>query len=72
MTNDKFGVTKFGLINEHNIDHQWRSVRVVGIEYIFKVLCLMCKIMIYRLPVRDNIDRSIKKDFKNELKELME
>lgn len=39
-------------------------------DKIFKVLCLMCKIMIYRLPVRDSIDRSHVNDFKKELNEL--
>ena len=33
---------------------------------------LICKIMIYRLPVRDSIDRDYVDGFKEELKELME
>ena len=40
---------------------------VVYEDKIFKVLCLMCKIMIYRLPVRDSIERSHVNDFKKEL-----
>jgi len=51
---------------------QWRTVRVMGIEYIFKILCLICRIMIYRLPVRDSIDRTRKDNFKKELDELIE
>ena len=62
--------TKFGWIDEDNKNGQWRTVRVVGIEYIFKVLCLMCRIMIYRLPVRDSIDKTRVKGFKDELKEI--
>ena len=62
--------TKFGWIDEANKNGQWRTVRVVGIEYIFKVLCLMCRIMIYRLPVRDSIDRTRVERFKDELKEI--
>ena len=45
---------------------------VEGLDLIFKVLCLMCKIMIYRLPVRDSIDRVRVNNFKEELKELKE
>lgn len=30
---------------------------VEGLDLIFKVLCLICKIMIYRLPIRDSIDK---------------
>ena len=62
--------TKFGWIDENNKNSQWRTVRVVGIEYIFKVLCLMCRIMIYRLPVRDSIDRTEVERFKGELKKI--
>ncbi len=51
---------------------QWRTVRVMGMEYIFKVLCLICKIMIYKLPVRDSIDNGRKNKFKRELEEIME
>ena len=50
---------------------EWRTVRVMGMEYIFKVLCLICKIMIYRLPVRDSIDRGCKDEFERELEELI-
>ena len=39
-------------------------------ERIFKVLCLIAKIMIYRLPVRDSIDRKNVRSFKKELKEI--
>ena len=39
-------------------------------ERIFKVLCLIAKIMIYRLPVRDSVDRTRVNNFKEELKEL--
>lgn len=47
----------------------WR-VSVIGLDLIFKVLCLICKIMIYRLPVRDSIDEDWVDSFKEELKEL--
>lgn len=50
---------------------QWK-VSVVGLDLIFKVLCLIAKIMIYRLPVRDSIDSGHVNDFKEELKELSE
>ena len=50
---------------------QWK-VSVVGLDLIFKVLCLIVKIMIYHLPVDDCIDRMIVDDFKKELKELQE
>lgn len=49
----------------------WR-VSVTGLDLIFKVLCLICKIMIYRLPVRDSIDSQNVDEFKQELKELEE
>ena len=45
---------------------------VEGLDLIFKVLCLMCKIMIYRLPVRDSIDRQDVCSFEKELKEIEE
>lgn len=41
-------------------------------DKILKVLCLMCKIMIYRLPVRDSIDRVRVEQFEDELKEIEE
>lgn len=47
-------------------------VSVIGLDLIFKVLCLICKIMIYRLPIRDSIDRSRVDEFKEQLKELSE
>lgn len=43
---------------------------VEGLDLIFYVLCLICKIMIYRLPVRDSIDRARVDEFEKELKEL--
>lgn len=45
---------------------------VEGLDLIFKVLCLMCKIMIFRLPVRDSIDRQDVCSFEKELKEIEE
>ena len=45
---------------------------IEGLDLIFKVLCLMCKIMIYRLPVRDSIDRQDVCSFEKELKEIEE
>lgn len=44
---------------------------VEGLALIFKVLCLMCKIMIYRLPIRDNIDKTWVNRFEDELNEIM-
>lgn len=44
---------------------------VEGLDLIFKVLCLMCKIMIYRLPVQDSIDRKRVNRFKDELNEII-
>lgn len=44
----------------------------VELDLIFKVLCLICKIMIYKLPVRDTIDRDNVDEFKEQLKELEE
>ena len=49
---------------------QWK-VSVVGIDLIFKVLCLIAKIMIYRLPVRDSIDRTRVDRFEDELNEII-
>ena len=49
-----------------------RIFNISGLEFIFKVLCLICRIMIYRLPVRDSIDRDRKDSFKEQLKELEE
>lgn len=48
------------------------QVSVTGLELIFKVLCLICKIMIYRLPVMDSIDKMNVDEFKEQLKELEE
>ena len=47
----------------------WK-VSVIGLELIFKVLCLIAKIMIYRLPVRDSIDKLHVNNFKEELNGL--
>ena len=49
----------------------WK-VSVKGLDLIFKVLCLICRIMIYRLPVRDSIDRETVDKFRKELRELEE
>ena len=57
--------------NERFKGGQWK-VSVVGLDLIFKVLCLIAKIMIYRLSVRDSIDRMRVDNFKEELKELQE
>lgn len=48
---------------------QWK-ISVVGLDLIFKVLCLIAKIMIYRLSVRDSIDYDNVREFKEQLKEL--
>ena len=45
---------------------------VEGLDLIFLVLCLIAKIMIYRLPIRDSIDRVRVDRFKDELRELSE
>lgn len=46
---------------------------VEGLDLIFYVLCLICKIMIYRLlPPKDSIDAMHIEEFNNELKALME
>lgn len=47
----------------------WK-VSVVGLKYIFQILCLIAEIMIYRLPVRDSIDRSRVDNFKEELESI--
>ena len=44
---------------------------VEGLDLIFKVLCLMCKIMIYRLPIMDSIDKIQANKFEDELNEIM-
>ena len=49
-----------------------RHTSVAGLDLIFQVLCLICKIMIYKLPVRDSIDSQNKDRFNHELKEIME
>ena len=48
---------------------QWK-VRVMGLDLIFKVLCLIAEIMIYRLPIRDSIDESRVNRFKERLEDL--
>ena len=37
---------------------------------IFRVLCLMTEIMIYKLPIEDTIDRKNVNRFKKKLKEI--
>lgn len=54
---------RFRYLNHTNVE---------GLDLIFKVLSLMCKIMIYRLPVRDSVDRQNVRSFKKELKEIEE
>ena len=44
---------------------------IEGLDLIFKVLCLICKIMIYRLPIRDSIDKTWANRFEDELNEIM-
>ena len=44
---------------------------VEGLDLIFKVLCLICKIMIYRLPIRDSIDKIWVNKFDDDLKEYL-
>lgn len=44
---------------------------VEGLDLIFKVLCLICKIMIYRLPIMDSIDKIQANKFEDELNEIM-
>lgn len=46
------------------------DVTVSGLDLIFAVLCLIAKIMIYRLPVRDSIDRGNVNEFEKELRDL--
>lgn len=48
---------------------KWR-ITVLGLDLIFAVLCLIAKIMIYRLPVRDSVDRVRKDKFIKELERL--
>lgn len=43
---------------------------VEGLDLVFKVLCLIAKIMIYRLPQRNSIEEYHIDEFKEELKEL--
>ena len=65
---------RFGHIcleDDETEEQEWRTVRVMGVEYIFKILCLICRIMIYRLPVNDSIDRTRKDNFEKELDELI-
>ena len=68
----KNGLTEkmvMNLTDERFTGGNWR-ITVIGLDLIFKVLCLICRIMIYRLPVRDSIDRDNIDDFREELKEL--
>lgn len=46
------------------------DITVLGLDLIFAVLCLIAKIMIYRLPVRDSVDRTSVNKFKQELEDL--
>lgn len=39
---------------------------------IFRVLCLMTEIMIYRLPIEDTIDRKNVNKFKKKLEEIQD
>lgn len=48
---------------------KWR-ITVLGLDLIFAVLCLIAKIMIYRLPVRDSVDRKNVNRFIEELEGL--
>lgn len=55
------------------IDERFKYINhtsVEGLDLIFKILCLICKIMIYRLPVRDSCDNVNVKRFKKELEVL--
>ena len=61
---------KFGKCYGEPRNEYWRNVRVVGLEFIFQILCLIVEIMIYRLPKRDSIDGKRIKDFENKLKEI--
>ncbi len=56
------------------IDERFRYLNhtsVEGLDLIFKVLCLICKIMIYRLPIMDSIDKIWMNKFEDELNEIM-
>lgn len=64
MTNN---VTNVAIQN----DPTYLFIQWLGLDLIFKVLCLMCKIMIYRLPIRDNIDKTWVNRFEDELNEIM-
>jgi hypothetical protein len=57
------------LTDERFTGGQWK-VRVMGLDLIFKVLCLIAEIMIYRLPIRDSIDESRVDRFKERLEDL--
>lgn len=46
------------------------DVTVAGLDLIFAVLCLIAKIIIYRLPVRDSVDRKNVNKFEKELRDL--
>ena len=70
MSDERY--TKFGYLDEDDGMVQWRDVRVVGLEYVFKILCLICEIMIYRLPIRDSIDKANADRFKERLRKLEE
>lgn len=57
------------MTNEKFTGGNWR-VSVIGLDLIFAVLCLIARIMIYRLPVRDSIDKSRVEHFKLDLEEI--
>jgi len=63
--------TKFGIVDDNDV-YQWRTVRVIGLEHIFAILCLIAEIMIYRLPVRDSQEKICVNEFENKLKEIQE
>jgi len=63
--------TKFGIVDNNDV-YQWRTVRIIGLEHIFAILCLIAEIMIYNLPTRGTVDSIPKKDFKEKLKEIKE
>lgn len=64
-------ITKFGIVDDNNV-YQWRTVRVIGLEHIFAILCLIAEIMIYRLPTAGSVEFIPKKDFKEKLEEIKE
>ena len=47
MNDKRFG--KIVLDDDETYEHYWRCVRVMGMEYIFRILCLIAKIMLFKL-----------------------